>query len=276
MSPTTYQALILCPLPLNILIMKSVSNQHSTMEMEKPSWRNLTKEMESDAITRENIRKFSSFVNPKEINDSTLDAIDWHEVHDATMDQVSKAINQRGMDKKLNFIKCLLLEQENVDLIWLRELEPEKAKEFLLSIHGLGVKSVECIRFLTLQHQAFPVDTNVGRVLVRLGWIPIQPLPRGQEMHLLNMYPDVKDVHKYLWPRLCTLDYLILYEFHHQMITFGKAECRHFGSSLQGLILLHYLDYINHILYLPIVDVSKYILPEKLMDSSSFSLKSLQ
>ncbi|KAH0759874.1 hypothetical protein KY290_023367 [Solanum tuberosum] len=228
---------------------KETRNQQSEPILRRKSQ---NADMESEAITRENIRKFSSIVNPKEINDSTLDAIDWHAVHDATTDQVSKAINQRGMDKKLalrikNFINCLLLEQGNVDLEWLREVEPEKAKEYLLSIYGLGVKSVECIRLLTLQHQAFPVDTNVGRVLVRLGWIPIQSLPRGQEMHLLNMYPDVKDVHKYLWPRLCTLDYLTLYEFHHQMITFGKvfctksspnckacpmkAECRHFASS---------------------------------------------
>ncbi|XP_049364055.1 protein ROS1A-like [Solanum verrucosum] len=228
---------------------KEARNQQSEPVLRRKSQ---NADMESEAITRENIRKFSSFVNHKEINDSTLDAIDWHAVHDATTDQVSKAINQRGMDKKLalrikNFINCLLLEQGNVDLEWLREVEPEKAKEYLLSIYGLGVKSVECIRLLTLQHQAFPVDTNVGRVLVRLGWIPIQSLPRGQEMHLLNMYPDVKDVHKYLWPRLCTLDYLTLYEFHHQMITFGKvfctksspncnacpmkAECRHFASS---------------------------------------------
>ncbi|CAN4115195.1 unnamed protein product [Withania somnifera] len=209
-------------------------------------------DLRSEAIKWENARKSSSFVNSKERSDSTLDAIDWHAVHAATEDKISKAIMQRGMDKKLalrikNFINRLILEQGNVDLEWLREVRPEKAKEYLLSIYGLGMKSVECIRLLNLQHQAFPVDTNVGRVLVRLGWIPIQPLPRGQEMHLLKMYPDVKDVHKYLWPRLCTLNYLTLYEFHHQMITFGKvfctksspncnacpmkAECRHFASA---------------------------------------------
>uniref|UniRef100_M1DHS3 Repressor of silencing 1 n=1 Tax=Solanum tuberosum TaxID=4113 RepID=M1DHS3_SOLTU len=228
---------------------KETRNQQSEPILRRKSQ---NADLESEAIEWENMRKSSSFVNPKERNDSTLDAIDWHAVHAATADQVSKAIMQRGMDKKLalrikNFINRLILEQGNVDLEWLREVEPEKAKEYLLSIYGLGVKSVECIRLLTLQHQAFPVDTNVGRVLVRLGWIPIQPLPRGQEMHLLNMYPDVKDVHKYLWPRLCTLNYLTLYEFHHQMITFGKvfctksspncnacpmkAECRHFASA---------------------------------------------
>ncbi|PHU00738.1 Protein ROS1 [Capsicum chinense] len=209
-------------------------------------------DLKSEAITWENIRTLSSFINPKERSDSTLDAIDWHAVHAATAEKISEAIMQRGMDKKLarrikNFIHRLILEQGNVDLEWLREVQPEKAKEYLLSIYGLGVKSVECIRLLTLRHQAFPVDTNVGRVLVRLGWVPIQPLPRGKKMNLLKMYPDVKDVHKYLWPRLCTLDHLALYEFHHQMITFGKvfctksspncnacpmkAECRHFASA---------------------------------------------
>ncbi|KAJ8531952.1 hypothetical protein K7X08_011875 [Anisodus acutangulus] len=217
--------------------------------------KNRNADLKSESTKWENMRKLSAFVNPKERSDNSLDAIDWHAVRAATVDEISKAIMQRGMDKKLalrikNFINRLILEQGNVDLEWLREVQPEKAKEYLLSIYGLGIKSVECIRLLTLQHQAFPVDTNVGRVLVRLGWVPIQPLPRGQEMHLLKMYPNADDVHKYLWPRLCTLDYLTLYEFHHQLITFGKvfctksspncnacpmkAECRHFASAFTG------------------------------------------
>uniref|UniRef100_K4BRK6 Demeter RRM-fold domain-containing protein n=1 Tax=Solanum lycopersicum TaxID=4081 RepID=K4BRK6_SOLLC len=76
-------------------------------------WKSQNADMESDAITRENMRKLSSFVNPEEINDSTLDAINWHAVHDATTDQVSKAINQRGMDKKL-------AERIKVNNVWLR------------------------------------------------------------------------------------------------------------------------------------------------------------
>lgn len=58
-------------------------------------------DLESEAIEWENIRKSSSFVNPKERSDGTLDAIDWHAVHAATADEISKAIMQRGMDKKL-------------------------------------------------------------------------------------------------------------------------------------------------------------------------------
>uniref|UniRef100_A0A0E0C1Q4 Permuted single zf-CXXC unit domain-containing protein n=1 Tax=Oryza meridionalis TaxID=40149 RepID=A0A0E0C1Q4_9ORYZ len=60
-------------------------------------------------------------------------------------------------------------------------------------------------------------------------------------------YPILEHIQKYIWPRLCKLDQLILYELHYQMITFGKvfcskskpncnscpmrAECKHFASA---------------------------------------------
>lgn len=38
---------------------------------------------------------------------------------------------------------------------------------------GLGVKSTACIKLLYLQQRDFPVDVNVGRIAVRLGWVPL-------------------------------------------------------------------------------------------------------
>lgn len=32
-------------------------------------------------------------------------------------------------------------------------------REYLLSIQGLGIKSTECVRLLTLEHTAFPVSS---------------------------------------------------------------------------------------------------------------------
>lgn len=96
-------------------------------------------------------------------------------------------------------------------------------RDYLLSVRGLGLKSVECVRLLTLHHLAFPVcflssytkkkkkkekysacdmhsncnkfiflciakvDTNVGRICVRLGWVPLQPLPESLQLHLLEL-----------------------------------------------------------------------------------------
>ncbi|KAL6574942.1 hypothetical protein OROMI_012227 [Orobanche minor] len=183
---------------------------------------------------------------------NTMDSVDWNAVRCADVDEVAQTIRDRGMNNILagrikDFLNRLVRDHGSIDLEWLRDVPPDKAKEYLLSIRGLGLKSVECVRLLTLHHLAFPVDTNVGRIAVRLGWVPLQPLPESLQLHLLELYPVLESIQKYLWPRLCKLDQRTLYELHYQMITFGKVfctkskpncnacpmrgECRHFASA---------------------------------------------
>ncbi|CAH9136560.1 unnamed protein product [Cuscuta epithymum] len=113
---------------------------------------------------RDNIRKLcAQFDDKMRTDDTTSSALDWNAVSSSHVDDISKAITDRGMDKKLaerikNCIDLLKKELGSIDLEWLRNAPPENAKEYLLSIYGLGLKSVECIRLLTLQHQAFPPD----------------------------------------------------------------------------------------------------------------------
>ncbi|XP_048141992.1 transcriptional activator DEMETER isoform X2 [Rhodamnia argentea] len=183
---------------------------------------------------------------------NTMDSVDWEAVRCADVNEIADAIKERGMNNVLagrikDFLNRLMREHGSVDLEWLRDVPPDKAKEYLLSMRGLGLKSVECVRLLTLHHLAFPVDTNVGRIAVRLGWVPLQPLPESLQLHLLELYPVLESIQQYLWPRLCKLDQRTLYELHYQMITFGKVfctkskpncnacpmrgECRHFASA---------------------------------------------
>ncbi|XP_073114021.1 protein ROS1A isoform X3 [Elaeis guineensis] len=182
----------------------------------------------------------------------TMDSLDWEAVRCADVNEISETIRERGMNNMLaerikEFLNRLVRDHGSINLEWLRDVEPDKAKDYLLSIWGLGLKSVECVRLLTLHHLAFPVDTNVGRICVRLGWVPIQPLPESLQLHLLELYPILETIQKYLWPRLCKLDQRTLYELHYQMITFGKVfctkskpncnacpmrgECKHFASA---------------------------------------------
>ncbi|XP_044978762.1 protein ROS1C-like [Hordeum vulgare subsp. vulgare] len=188
----------------------------------------------------------------KERKSERRDSVDWEAVRCADVHRISQAIRERGMNNVLadriqKFLNRLVRDHGSIDLEWLRDIPPESAKDYLLSIRGLGLKSVECVRLLTLHHLAFPVDTNVGRICVRLGWVPIQPLPESLQLHLLELYPVLATIQKYLWPRLCKLDQKTLYELHYHMITFGKvfctkskpncnacpmrSECRHFASA---------------------------------------------
>ncbi|KAJ0476642.1 putative DNA-(apurinic or apyrimidinic site) lyase [Helianthus annuus] len=188
----------------------------------------------------------------RERTPNTVDSMDYEAIRAADVNDVADAIKERGMNNRLaarikDMLDRLVKDHGSLDLEWLRDVPPDKAKEYLLSFKGLGLKSVECIRLLTLHHLAFPVDTNVGRIAVRLGWVPLQPLPESLQLHLLEMYPIQETIQKYLWPRLCKLDQRTLYELHYQMITFGKVfctktkpncnacplrgECRHFASA---------------------------------------------
>eukprot|EP00257_Ricinus_communis_P022239 XP_015581912.1 transcriptional activator DEMETER isoform X1 [Ricinus communis] len=208
---------------------------------------------QKDAVDWDSLRK-QVLVNgrKKERSESAMDSLDYEAMRSAHVNEISDTIKERGMNNMLaerikDFLNRLVREHGSIDLEWLRDVPPDKAKEYLLSIRGLGLKSVECVRLLTLHHLAFPVDTNVGRIAVRLGWVPLQPLPESLQLHLLELYPILESIQKYLWPRLCKLDQRTLYELHYQMITFGKvfctksrpncnacpmrAECRHFASA---------------------------------------------
>ncbi|KAF3455101.1 hypothetical protein FNV43_RR05549 [Rhamnella rubrinervis] len=181
-----------------------------------------------------------------------MDSVDWEAVKNANVGEIAKAIQGRGQHNIIaGRIKELLdrvFELHNcLDLEWLRHAPPEKVKEYLLEFHGLGLKSVECVRLLELQNVSFPVDTNVGRIAVRLGWVPLQPLPEKLQIHLLQQFPIMNSIQKYLWPRLKHLDHQKLYELHYHLITFGKVfctktnpscnscpmkgECRHYASQ---------------------------------------------
>ncbi|GER50108.1 demeter-like 1 [Striga asiatica] len=186
-------------------------------------------------------------------NDSS-DALDWKAVQAAKVDEIAKAIKNRGMSNNLatRIKNCLTMLETNLgrlNLEWMKGVPDNTAREYLLRIPGLGLKSVECVRLLSLSQKAFPIDRNAGRIAVRLGWVPIQPLPQGQgqEFHQLEEYPKPDSVQDYLWPQLSQLDVPTLYELHCQMITFGKvfctkknpncnacpmkAECRHYASA---------------------------------------------
>ncbi|GFY84537.1 demeter-like 1 [Actinidia rufa] len=207
-----------------------VGKSEVILETRTPSRKTKSKvgKKQESTIDWDDLRK--TYAGGKAVETSnTMDSLDWEGVRQATVDVVADAIKERGQHHILaerikDFLDRLVRDHGRIDLEWLRAVPPDKAKEYLLSYKGLGLKSMECVRLLTLHHHAFPVDTNVGRVAVRLGWVPLQPLPESLQLHLLEQY-----------------------ELHYQMITFGKifcrkrkpncnacpmrGECRHFASA---------------------------------------------
>ncbi|KAK9690094.1 hypothetical protein RND81_09G104600 [Saponaria officinalis] len=187
------------------------------------------------------------------------DSVDWEAVRNANVLDIAKVIERRGQQhiiagKIQKMLNRLVKDHGSLDLEWLRDAPPQVAKAYLLSFFGLGLKSVECLRLLTLHHDGFPVDVNISRIAVRLGWVPITLRP-DQPFHLLQKYPLEDAIQKYLWQRLSHLKQETLYTLHYQMITFGKvfchkrnpncracpfkADCKHYASLVksQSLVL---------------------------------------
>ncbi|XP_063942229.1 transcriptional activator DEMETER isoform X2 [Daucus carota subsp. sativus] len=106
---------------------------------------------------------------------------------------------------------------DNMDAIDWESVRQAPIAEVVEIIQGRGMETVLA--------NEIKVDVNVGRVVVRLGWVPLQPLPEGLQLHLLQEYPVMDNIQKYLFPRLCTLSHETLYELHYHLITFGKIIC---------------------------------------------------
>ncbi|PPR83058.1 hypothetical protein GOBAR_AA37655 [Gossypium barbadense] len=151
-----------------------------------------------------------------------MDTVNWEAVRIADVKDLADCIKERGQQNRIsetiqNLLNRVVSLHNCLDLEWLRDTPPDLAKRYLLEVNGLGLKSVECIRLLSLEQVAFPVssffdkvDVNVARIAVRLGWVPLQPLPEQLQLHLLEQYPIMDNIQIYLWPRLCNLPQRIL------------------------------------------------------------------
>lgn len=184
--------------------------------------------MEDENVDWESLRKV--YTKERFTNAIHMDTVDWNAVRLSDQQVLADTIMKRGQHnglarKILKFLNSEAKQNGSVDLEWLRDAPSDLVKRYLLEIEGIGLKSAECVRLLGLKHSAFPVDTNVGRIAVRLGWVPLEPLPDGVQLHHLFQYPSMDSIQKYLWPRLCKLPQETLYELHYQMITFGKVFC---------------------------------------------------
>ncbi|KAK4385628.1 DNA glycosylase/AP lyase ROS1 [Sesamum angolense] len=133
-----------------------------------------------------------------------MDSLDYEALRNADVREISDTIKERGMNNMLaERMKGLSIEHTRA-----RAKERGVCTPFNSSSSCFSGK----------------VDTNVGRIAVRLGWVPLQPLPESLQLHLLELYPVLESIQKYLWPRLCKLDQETLYELHYQMIGFLHKE----------------------------------------------------
>jgi len=126
----------------------------------------------------------------------------WEDVLGATPQEIADAIQGAGLHKQraeriLSVLQLIVQKQGALSLDFLRNLTPEEAEQWLLSLPGVGKKTAYIVLLMGYAIPRFPVDTHVARVTQRLGVRPasgephavLAPLiPQGRQLPLhLNL-----------------------------------------------------------------------------------------
>jgi len=139
---------------------------------------------------------------------------DWQAVVDAPTEQVAEVIRSGGLaNQKAPRIQAILrtiYERHGAySLDWLRALDTEQARRFLLSLPGIGPKCAAIVLCFALGRPVIPVDTHVFRVSWRLGLIPRTIGEAKAHQALEALVPEK-----------------LVYRFHVALIRHGRAVCK--------------------------------------------------
>ena len=139
---------------------------------------------------------------------------DWPSVMDAPPEAVSAAIRSSGLSnlkgpRIQNALRHILRERGELSLDFLADLPLDEALAWLTAIDGVGPKTASIVLLFSLGRPAFPVDTHVHRVTLRLGLIP----PRTTAIKAHTMLAALAPPETY-------------YAMHVNLIRHGREICR--------------------------------------------------
>lgn len=127
----------------------------------------------------------------------------WDTVARASRGQIEAVIRSGGLARTksariLELLRHVRAREGGYHLRGLRRLAPHAAEERLRGLPGVGPKTRACVLLFACGHPAFPVDTHVHRIALRLGLVPARtsaertharlapavPAPQALALHL--------------------------------------------------------------------------------------------
>lgn len=138
----------------------------------------------------------------------------WEAVAHAPVEELAATIRSGGLaNQKAPRIQAVLraIQQARGEysLDWLREIPTPDARQFLLSLPGIGPKCTAIVLCFALGRPVIPVDTHVFRVSWRLGLIPKSLGEAKAHDALERLVPEP-----------------LVYRFHVALIRHGRAVCK--------------------------------------------------
>lgn len=126
----------------------------------------------------------------------------WEEVRDTDPKELQEVIRIAGLaaQKGPNIqsaLQAISEERGEISLDWLREKSVDEARDWLVSLKGVGPKTAAIVLVFALDMPAFPVDTHIYRVSGRIGLRPskLNVEKTHQYFEMIGEPATFKDLH---------------------------------------------------------------------------------
>lgn len=155
----------------------------------------------------------------------------WEQIRDAPEEEVIEAIRPAGLGptkgpRIQGALQTITEREGEITLNFLRDMSTEEARRWLTDLPGVGPKTAAIVLCFALGKAAFPVDTHVHRVSLRLGLIP-EGTSREKAHSILE---DIVPEEHY-------------YTFHLNLIAHGRAICHARNPECERCPLLEDCDH---------------------------------
>ena len=178
--------------------------------------RNWTKRLEpvSELILTILSQNTSDINSHRAFKSLTGSSHNWEKIAGWETGKIAGAIRAGGLaDVKARYIKQVLQalqkETHNFDLGFLAQMPVNEARQWLIRLPGVGMKTASCVLLFSLGMPAFPVDTHVYRVAKRL--------------QLVSDKTNVEAAHLILEKMVKPAD---IYRMYVLMIEHGRKTCK--------------------------------------------------
>jgi endonuclease-3 len=159
---------------------------------------------------------------------------DWEAVMNAPESDIRETIRSAGLANQKapriqNALREIQEERGELELDFLDDMRLDDARQWLVSIKGVGPKTAAIVLLFAFGRPAFPVDTHVHRVTRRLGLIEPQVTAEKAHQILENMGdPDT------------------FYSFHLNLIRHGRQVCTARNPRCDACLLKDYCFYFQN------------------------------
>ncbi len=149
----------------------------------------------------------------------------WEEVEKAEVKDIEIAIWEGGLARvKSQRIKDILIairhKRGDLDLSFLGEMELRDAKNWLISLPGVGPKTAAVVLCFALGMPAMPVDTHIHRVSKRIG--------------LIDQKTTAEQAHDILETSISPEN---IFPFHVYLINHGREVCKALRPRCLGCVM---------------------------------------